>query len=79
MFTPRISFAPVATASARVVASQLLVSVYVMPGEGVTSASGHHVSSVLFPPIRRTGVWPGATSRISWTSTGLIARGSEPV
>ena len=74
-----MSLAPVCTASARVVASQLFVSVYVRPGDGVTSGIGHQVASVLFPPMRRIGVCPGATLRMSRTSTGLIARGFEPV
>src|SRR5947209_530037 len=43
-----------------------------MPG------TGHHVRSVLSPPIRSTGRCPGARLRISCTSTGLGAAGSLP-
>ncbi len=71
--------ARVATASARVVASQLRSSVYVMPGVHLIARVGHQVSSALLPPIRSTGDWSGATLRISCTSTGLIACGFDPV
>ncbi len=78
-FRSRISLPPVWTASARVVASQLRFSVSLMLGEILTPSSGHQVWSALLPPMRRTGDWFWLTSRISWTSTGLIAFGFGPV
>ena len=78
-FRSRIMCASVSTASARVVASQLWLSVYVMPGVHLIAGVGHQVSSALLPPIRSTGDWSGARLRISCTNTGLIARGLDPV
>src|SRR6185437_10162879 len=45
----------------------------------MTPRIGHHVWSLLLPPIRTTGLWPGARPRNSATSTGLMWPGSRPV
>ena len=50
-----------------------------MPPGGITPRIGHQVASALSPPIRSTGAWPGASCRISATSTGSTAFGLRPV
>ena len=42
------------------------------------SRTGHHVQSVLSPPIRRTGLCAGARFRTSCRNTGSSASGSLP-
>src|SRR6202042_1745294 len=49
-----------------------------MPGGLATPGTGHQVQSLLSPPIRSSGAWPGARSRISCSNTGLTAFGSLP-
>ena len=46
-----------------------------MPPGGIMPGIGHQVPSVLSPPIRRTGGWPGASPLSSATRTGSTARG----
>ena len=50
-----------------------------MPPGGIIPGIGHQVPSVLSPPIRITGDWPGASPLSSATSTGSIVSGSRPV
>ena len=64
--------------SAAVTCTQPLVSEYRTPRGLRTPGTGHHVQSLVSPPIRRFGAWPGVRLRISCSNTGLIAFGSLP-
>ena len=75
---PRISLAPSAAASARVVRSQPVRERVVDPGRRDASPRiGHHVASVLLPPIRMTGDCPGARLRSSCDEHRIERGGSR--
>ena len=48
------------------------------PGGVLAPGIGHHVLSVVTPPIRRSGGEPPARLRISWRKTGFTCRGLWP-
>ena len=75
---PSVSLAPVAVASALVVAIQPGVRVSFTPAGVGVPGIGHQVRSVVSPPILSWGVCPGDRFRISWTNTGFIAEESVP-
>ena len=75
---PSVSRAPVAAARALVIAIQPGVSVSLTPAGVGVPGTGHHVPSVVSPPILISGGECPARLRISCTNTGSIAEGFVP-
>src|ERR1700733_7396017 len=75
---PRISFAPTWSATPFITSSRRVLSVYQSAGDFLTPATGHHVWSVVTPPILSTPSWPGIRFRTSCTNTGSILFGFLP-
>src|ERR1700722_18609754 len=75
---PRMRRALSARAIAAVAATHAGPIVYWIPGGRATPGVSHHVQSVVSPPNRITGDWPGVRLRTSCMNTESGSAGSVP-